>query len=186
VAMAGDEAPEEVRRAALGLQHVSLRRVSLGIAREDITDKHWLHYPDEATVFQRVFAQGNASADCNPPGGFGITCEISYSKDKPLPATGNELIELCLRDCIRVGLLRDDDRVIATHEADIPYAYVVDDAARARNVKTIHQWLAMVDIVPAGRFGEWQHDGADHAFIAGRKAADTVKWMERKSAAAAE
>jgi protoporphyrinogen oxidase len=186
VAMAADEAPEEVRRAAEGLRHVSVRRVNLGIARENITDKHWLHYPDEGTVFHRVFAQGNASPDCNPPGGFGLSCEISYSKDQPLSATGQELIERCVRDCIRVGLLREDDSIITSHEIDLPYAYVVDDPTRARHVKVIHQWLGLHGIVPAGRFGEWQHEGAEHAFVSGKKAAEAVKWMERKSAAAAE
>jgi protoporphyrinogen oxidase/glycosyltransferase involved in cell wall biosynthesis len=186
VAMTDEEAPEEVRQAALGLKHVSLRRVHLGIAREQVTDKHWINYPDQATVFQRVFAQGNASADCNPAGGFGITCEISYTKDKPLPATGKELVERCVQDCIRVGLLNEDDRVIASCETDLPYAYVVDDLENTKQVKTIRNWLAMFDIVPAGRFGEWLHDGADHPFIAGKKAAEAMKWMERKSAAAAE
>jgi protoporphyrinogen oxidase/glycosyltransferase involved in cell wall biosynthesis len=186
VAMTDEEAPEEVRQAALGLKHVSLRRVHLGIAREQVTDKHWINYPDQATVFQRVFAQGNASADCNPAGGFGITCEISYTKDKPLPATGKELVERCVQDCIRVGLLNEDDRIIASCETDLPYAYVVDDLENTKQVRTIRNWLAMFDIVPAGRFGEWLHDGADHPFIAGKKAAEAMKWMERKSAAAAE
>ena len=120
------------------------------------------------------------------PGGFGITCEISYTKDKPLPATGKELAERCVQDCIRVGLLNEDDRIIASCETDLPYAYVVDDQENPKQVKTIRNWLAMFDIVPAGRFGEWLHDGADHPFIAGKKAAEAMKWMERKSAAAAE
>jgi protoporphyrinogen oxidase len=184
--MTDEEAPEEVRQAALGLKHVSLRCVHLGIAREQVTDKHWINFPDQATVFQRVFAQGNASADCNPAGGFGITCEISYTKDKPLPATGKELVERCVQDCIRVGLLNEDDRIIASCETDLPYAYVADNQENTKQVKTIRNWLAMFDIVPAGRFGEWLHDGADHPFIAGKKAAEAMKWMERKSAAAAE
>ena len=186
VAMAADEAPEEVRRAAEGLKHVSLRRVSLGIAREQATDKYWINYPEADMVFHRVFAQGNASADCNPPGGFGMTCEISYSKEKPLETTGQELVDRCVQDCVRVGLLREDDEILVSHDADVPYAYVVDDQSRAKHVKTIQNWLAAYDIVPAGRFGEWLHDGAEHAFIAGKKAAETVKWMEQKSAAAAE
>ena len=74
----GDEAPAEVRRAAAGLRHVSVRCVNLGIGRENITDKHWIYYPED-TIFHRIFVQGNASPHCNPPGGFGLTCEISYS-----------------------------------------------------------------------------------------------------------
>ena len=183
----GDEAPEEVRQAAKGLKHVSMRCVNLGVARENITDKHWIYYPEDTVIFHRIFAQGNASRDCNPPGGFGITCEISYSPLwKPLPASGQDLIERCIRDCIKVGMLREDDRIIAANEIDMPYAYVVYDHARARNVETIQSWLAMHGIILAGRYSEWKHDTSDHAFIAGKRAAEAVKWVGQKRAVAAE
>jgi UDP-galactopyranose mutase len=78
VAAMGDEAPPAVREAAAALRHVSVRCVNLGIAREAITDKHWIYYPED-TVFHRIFVQGNASPHNNAPGGFGLTCEISYS-----------------------------------------------------------------------------------------------------------
>ena len=74
----GDEAPAEVRQAAAGLRHVSVRCVNLGVGRENLTEKHWIYYPED-TVFHRIFVQGNASPHCNPPGGFGLTCEITYS-----------------------------------------------------------------------------------------------------------
>jgi protoporphyrinogen oxidase/glycosyltransferase involved in cell wall biosynthesis len=183
----GDEAPEEVRQAANGLKHISVRCVNLGVAREHITDKHWIYYPEDSVIFHRIFAQGNASPDCNPPGGFGITCEISYSPAwKPLPASGQALIERCIRDCIKVGILREDDRIIAANEIDMPYAYVVYDHARARNVEAIKSWLAMHGVILAGRYGEWEYYNSDHAFIAGKKAAEAVKWMEKKRAVAAE
>ncbi|HEY0845710.1 MAG TPA: FAD-dependent oxidoreductase, partial [Noviherbaspirillum sp.] len=187
VRIIGDEAPEEVRRAAKGLRHVSVRCVNLGIARENITDKHWIYYPED-TIFHRIFVQGNASPACNPPGGFGITCEISYSSTwKPLPVTGQALIERCIRDCIKVGMLREDDKVIAANEVDMPYAYVVYDHARAKNVETIKGWLAQHDIVLAGRYSEWEYYNSDHAFVAGKRAAEAVTWMEpRRSAVAVE
>ena len=187
VRMIGNEAPEEVRRAAAALRHVSIRCVNLGVAREKITDKHWIYYPED-TIFHRIFVQGNASPECSPPGGFGITCEISYSPQwKPLPASGKELIELCIRDCIRVGMLRQDDRIIVANEVDMPYGHVVCDHARATNVQIIRTWLARYDIVLAGRYSEWEHYNSDHAFIAGKKAAEAVKWVEpKKSALAAE
>jgi protoporphyrinogen oxidase len=183
----GDEAPEEVKRAAAGLKHISVRCVNLAVARENITDKHWIYYPEDTTVFHRIFVQGNASPECNAPGGFGITCEISYSPDyKPLPLDGQELINRCIEDCIKVGIFNEDDRVIVANEVDMPYAYVIYDHARAKNVETIRSWLAMYDIILAGRYSEWEYYNSDHAFIAGKKAAEAVKWAERKSAVAAE
>ncbi|NEX60380.1 FAD-dependent oxidoreductase [Noviherbaspirillum galbum] len=187
VRIIGDAAPEEVKQAAAGLRHISVRCVNIGVARESITDKHWIYYPEDATIFHRIFVQGNASPDCNPAGGFGITCEITYSDQyKPLPLSGQELIDRCIADCIKVGMLRADDVILTAHEVDMPYAYVVYDHARARNVETIKSWLAMYDIILAGRYSEWEYYNSDHAFIAGKKAAESVKWVEQKSAIAAE
>jgi UDP-galactopyranose mutase len=170
----GDDVPAAVRRAAQALRHVSLRCINLGVARTGITDKHWIHYPEDS-VFHRVFAQGNASPHCSPDGGFGLTCEITYSPTKPLPADGQALIDRCVADAVRVGLLRGDDELIAANQIDIPYAYVIPDQTRARNVSLIRNWLDQYDIFLAGYYGEWEHHSSDHAFIVGKKVAQIVK-----------
>ena len=174
VRMTGTEAPRSVRDAAEKLRHVSVRCVNLGVARSDVTEKHWVYYPED-TVFHRIFMQGNASPHCNAPGGFGLTCEITYSPSKPLPCSGDELIDLCIADCIRTGLLRPDDRIIARNEIDMPYAYVVYDHERLQNFRVIDDWCARHDIILAGRYSEWQYYNSDHAFLAGRKAAQRAR-----------
>lgn len=170
----GTEAPAEIRRAAADLRHVSVRCVNIGVGRERLTEKHWIYYPED-TVFHRVFVQGNASPACNPPGGFGLTCEITYSDAKPLPCEGEALIQRCIEDCRRVGLFTAEDPIWAAHEVDMPVAYVVYDHDRAQNVQRIRDWLASHDIVLAGRYAEWEYYNSDHAFVAGRKAAEEVR-----------
>jgi protoporphyrinogen oxidase/glycosyltransferase involved in cell wall biosynthesis len=184
VKLIGGEAPDDVQEAARGLRHISVRCVNLGVGREHLTEKHWIYYPED-TVFHRIFVQGNASPYCNPPGGFGLTCEISYSSDHPLPYEGQALIDRCVADCIRVGMMRKDDTLITANQVDMPYAYVIYDHARARNVSIVKSWLAEYSIVLAGRYSEWEYYNSDHAFIAGKKAAETVKWMEPKKSALA-
>ena len=174
IRLIGDEVPPEVRRATAALRHVSIRCVNLGIGRESITDKHWIYYPED-TIFHRIFVQGNASPHCNAPGGFGLTCEISYSAHKPLPLDGDQLIERCIRDCVRVGMIRADDPVWCANQVDMPYAYVVYDHARAENVARIRRWLAERNIILAGRYSEWEYYNSDHAFIAGKRAAESIK-----------
>jgi protoporphyrinogen oxidase len=174
----GDEAPSEVRAAARALKHVSVRCVNLGIARAKVTDKHWIYYPED-TVFHRIFLQGNASPHCNPPGGFGLTCEITYSDSKPLPVDGAALIERCRQDCIKVGMLREDDRILAANQVDMPIAYVVYDHDRASNVERIRAWMSGHGIILAGRYSEWEYYNSDHAFVAGRKAAEQARATER-------
>ncbi len=182
VRLLGTEAPPDVQAAAEGLRHVSVRCVNLGIGRSELTEKHWIYYPED-TVFHRVFVQGNASPHCNPPGGFGLTCEISHSPLKPLPCDGEALIRRCAEDCRRVGLIREDDPIWVANQVDLPYAYVVYDHARAANVATIRSWLTSHDVVLAGRYSEWAYYNSDHAFLAGRTAAETVQAMRQRDRA---
>jgi UDP-galactopyranose mutase len=179
VRLIGQEAPAEVRRAAAALRHVSVRCVNIGVGRENLTEKHWIYYPED-TVFHRIFVQGNASPHCNAPGGFGLTCEITYSEAKPLPAEGDALIQRCIEDCHKVGFFTPDDPIWAAHEVDLPIAYVVYDHDRAANVNLIRTWLSTQDIVLAGRYAEWEYYNSDHAFIAGKKAADDVTQLRRR------
>ena len=144
------------------------------MGRPALTEKHWIYYPEE-TVFHRIFVQGNASPYCNPPGGFGFTCEITYSPDKPLPCDGDELIRRCIDDAISVGFMRADDPIWAANQVDLPIAYVVYDHSRAANVELIREWLARYGIILAGRYSEWEYYNSDHAFIAGQKAANQVR-----------
>lgn len=173
VKLIGKEAPAAVRAAALALRYVSIRCVNLGVARENVTDKHWIYYPEDS-IFHRIFVQGNTSPLCNPPGGFGLTCEISYSPWKPLPFEGQDLINRCVADCVKVGMLTSDDKLLVSNLVDIPYAYVVYDHARLSNVATIKTWLAQHDVVLAGRYSEWEYYNSDHAFLAGKKAAEAI------------
>jgi len=58
---------------------------------------------------------------------------------------------------------------------------VVYDHARAKHVQTIRKWLEEQDIILAGRYSEWEYYNSDHAFIAGKKAAEAVlKLRQRK------
>jgi UDP-galactopyranose mutase len=174
----GAEAPPRVREAAAKLRYVSVRCVHLGIGRENLTDKHWIYYPED-TVFHRIFVQGNASPHCNPPGGFGLTCEITYSPHKRLPCDGDALIERAIDDCRKVGIFTADDPIWTALQVDLPFAYVVYDHDRPKHVKLIREWLATQDIVLAGRYSEWEYYNSDHAFLAGKKAADSVTELRR-------
>ena len=181
VRLIGAEAPAEVRQAAAGLRHVSVRCVNLGIGRPALTEKHWIYYPED-TVFHRIFVQGNASPHCNAPGGFGLTCEITYSEAKPLPADGDALVRRCIEDCHRVGIFTPRDEVWAANQVDMPVAYVVYDHDRAANVDKIREWLGQRDIILAGRYAEWEYYNSDHAFVAGKKAAEDARRLREEQA----
>jgi protoporphyrinogen oxidase len=63
----------------------------------------------------------------------------------------------------------------------MPHAYVVYDHDRAANVATIREWLLAHDIHLAGRYSEWEYYNSDHAFLAGKRAAEEVAAARAKA-----
>jgi len=166
--------PAEVCAAAGRLRHVSIRCVNLGLARPDVSDKHWIYYPEERPLFHRLFIQSNAAPGLTPPGCSSLTAEISYSPLKPLPAQGDALIRRVIDDCCAVGILRPEDSILTAGEVDIPYAYVVPDLHKEEAAAIILDALRRWGIISAGRFGEWQYLNTDHCFLAGKRAAEQI------------
>lgn len=170
----GEEAPETVRSAAKELEHLSVRCINIGIKTANPTEKHWIYYPEPLTHFHRIFVQGNASPHCNPPGGLGLICEISYSDKKPLPCEGQELEKRGLEECYKVGIIQPEDEIITVSSSDIPFAYVVYTHKRNEAVHLIRTWLKQYNILLAGRYSEWEYYNSDHAFLSGKRAADMI------------
>ncbi len=167
--------PADIQNACRKLRHVSIRCVNLGIGRPDVTDKHWIYYPEEGPLFHRLFVQGNTSRHVTPPGCSSLTAEISYSPTKPLPVEGPALIQRTIEDCQAVGLLRPTDAIPVAGQVDIPYAYVVPDLHKEAAAGRILEWLALQGIISAGRFGEWKYLNTDHCFLAGKRAAEKIE-----------
>ena len=109
----GEEAPREIREITSTLRHVSVRCVNIGVARENLTEKHWIYYPEDS-VFHRIFVQGNASPYCNPAGGFGLTCEITYSPNTSRCRADGEDVDRSLHSGLpHTGrlLINGDDKI---------------------------------------------------------------------------
>jgi UDP-galactopyranose mutase len=167
--------PAEIERAAQELRPVSLRCVNLGIERPDVSDKHWIYYPEDKTVFHRLFVQSNASPYLTPAGSSSLTAEITCSPTKPLPADGDDLIQRVVDDCQKVGVLNKADKVQAAHVLPMPYAYVLPTLHKEAAIAQIHEWLETQGLISAGRFGEWRYLNTDQAILSGKKAAERIE-----------
>ena len=72
----------------------------------------------------------------------------------------------CARPTFRDGVAAF---VKSTH--DIKYGYCIYDTQRAEVVRTIHAWMKTIDVIPAGRYGQWTYYWSDQSLLSGRKAA---------------
>ena len=166
------DAPQTVKSAAANLMWTSVRCVNIGIARPNVGPGHWVYFYDHDIPFFRVSFPSTLSANNAPPDCGSISCEIAYSRTKPLDA--RRLVARVVEALREVGILQPDDRVVFDDEIDIPYAYVVYDFKRQASVDTIHAWMKSVDLYPCGRFGEWGYHWSFEAIESGRRVAAEV------------
>lgn len=172
-----DDVPQEIRDAAGRLRWIAIQCVNIGI-ENNRTDKHWIYYPEDDTIFHRIFVQGNASPYCKPhPATSGYTAEISYIPGQPRPqdTLGEEgLVRRVVEDLEQVGLKQPGDAILHSSVVDMPVAYVVYEAHRKPTVQLIKDWLETHNIHTAGRFGDWEYYNTDHSLLAGKRVADTL------------
>lgn len=166
------DAPENVRAAADRLMWTSVRCVNLGIGREDIGPGHWVYFYDHDIPFFRVSFPSKFAPANSPPGHSSISCEIAYSRRKPLNEVG--LAERVVNALRRTGILQSSDPIVVEDQIDIPYAYVVFDFNRHASLRTIHSWMETVGLYPCGRFGEWGYHWSFEAIESGRRVAARV------------
>ena len=166
------DAPEEIHDAAALLRANSIRVMNLGIGRANITDKHWVHFPEKDVSFFRVSFPSNFSTSMTPAGTSSVSAEVSYTWDSP-PDSG-ELSKRVIEDLVRVGILRPDDEILVRHTYDIRYAYCIYDKHRKKAMRTIRNWLNTVNVVTCGRFGLWTYFWSDEAINNGKTTGEKV------------
>jgi protoporphyrinogen oxidase len=182
VALCAD-APDQVRQAARQLRTNSIMVVNLGVDRDHVSDRHWVHFPERDISFFRISFPHNFSADVAPRGTSSISAEVAYSNDKPIDR--NTIVPRVVDDLGRVGILRKSDIILTTATRNIKYAYCIYDRQRKSALRVIHDWLGTRGIVPCGRYGLWTYFWSDEAILSGRKAAESIQSRRERAAVGA-
>ena len=77
-------------------------------------------------------------------------------------------------DLVEANIITEDDEIDVCEAKDFKYAYVIYDMYHRKNVKIIHDYLIEHNIVPIGRFGEWEYYNMDKAILSGKNAAEKI------------
>ncbi len=164
--------PADVLDAAARLACSEVVIVNLVVDRADLIDAHWTYFYDRDIFFTRISTPHLQSAHNVPPGCGSLQAECYYSKKyRPLDRSPEECIEPVIRDLIKVGVLRDTDRIRFRNAMYLPYANVIFDLERTEALKTVHGYLDDLGIAYCGRYGEWLYIWTDESFLSGERAA---------------
>ena len=164
-----DDVPDEVQSAADNLVYNSLVCVMIGVKHPAITDKHWLYFPEKDLIFNRISFPMNFSPHTTPAGKSSILVEVTY-RDKIMDL--EETKKRVLLDLVKAKIIKENDEIEICTAIDSKYAYVIYDLDHRRKVKLIHEYLVAHNIVPIGRFGEWEYYNMDKAIQSGKTAGE--------------
>ena len=167
------DAPKDVAAAAKKLSCSTCVLVNVGIDRADISNAHMTYFYDEDICFTRLGFPHMLSTRNAPEGTGSIQAEVYFSeKYKPYTGKPEDYIEPVIRDLKRVGLIKENDRVLSKKAMFLKYANIIFDLERADALKTVHGYLDDVGIAYCGRYGDWGYMWTDESFISGEKAAE--------------
>ena len=163
--------PNEIKVLSRNLRYNSVLNINLGINR-NVSDKHWIYFPEEDISFYRVGFPGNFSPFVAPEGASSLYIEIAYSNDKPLDK--KKVVEKAKEDLKKAHILKDSDQIMVEKCFDIGCAYVIYDKNYRDSVARIKNFLNENDIYPIGRYGAWEYSGMEDAILQGSKVVDEI------------
>jgi protoporphyrinogen oxidase len=164
--------PPAIREAAAGLRCVSVYNVNLGVARERVSEYHWIYFPEREYPFYRAGFPMNFSPALGRPGCSSLYVEVSHQPTESVPPA--ELLKRIRAGLERAGIFRPDDEIVVADVRDIRYAYVLFDKHRARAVPAILAELERRGIHSIGRYGRWEHTSMEDAIAQGKKLAEAL------------
>jgi protoporphyrinogen oxidase len=167
--------PREVLEAAARLACTEVVIVNLVVNRRDLIDAHWTYIYDQDVFFTRLSTPHLQSPNNVPAGCGSIQAECYYSrKYRPLDRKPDDCIEPTIRDLKRIGILREDDKILFRNTMHIEYANVIFDLERAAALDIVHRYLDDLGIAYCGRYGDWAYIWTDESFMSGERAAEKV------------
>ena len=130
-----DEVPDVVRKSAQMLEYVSVLNINIGVARDNISDKHWVYFSEKKFVFYRIGFYTNISRALAPKGTTSMYIEVAYRNN----IDKNAVFKRVKEDLFLAKVLNKSDKILAYLPLDIKYAYPVNTVStqKSRNNKQV-------------------------------------------------
>src|SRR5262249_30587638 len=117
--------PPEIERACRALRYQGVYCINLGVARPEISDKHWVSFYEDPFPSHRLSFPATFSPDTVPPGKSSIATEVAFSERRPLDR--DTAVEKTIEGLTLAKILHPDDRIELVHIEEVQPAYVIYD-----------------------------------------------------------
>ena len=144
---------------------------NIGVNRPDLSDKHWVYFPEKQYPFYRIGFWHNFSKSMAPEGCGSLYGEFAYRNQSP--EWIEQTLDASLKAAKKLFTISDDD-IITQKTFTIPHAYVTYDHWRDTNLSTLLDRLREHTIYSVGRYGAWKYSSMQEAVLDGRDTAHTI------------
>lgn len=169
------EPPKEVMSAAKDLKFRAMIFLFLKLNKEQVTDDHWVYFPDPKVIFNRISEMNNFSKESCPPGKGSLTIEITCDLgDEMWNTPEDELYEKTIEGLVDAKLITRDN-VIGHFFERLPFAYPSYDLNYESNLGALAYHLSgFENVITGGRQGLFRYINTDHALEMGLCAAQEI------------
>jgi protoporphyrinogen oxidase len=164
--------PADVKAARRRLRYNTVWNLNLGVARADVTDKHWIYYPEKKYPFYRVGCSTNFSRKLAPKGHSSLYVEAARPGGARVDVP--KLEAAIMKGLRESGLLRRSDEISARAWMPIKVGYVVYDFDRTPATTAIFRHLGKAGVESIGRYGGWKYSFMEETILDGKRCAERL------------
>lgn len=166
-------APPDVLEAAQALTYRAMIFCFVEIDKPGISDDHWIYFPDERIIFNRISEMRNFSDQAVPEGKTSLTLEITCDIGDETWTTPEELLyERCVEGLLWAGLIERPEQVTGHFFRRLSHAYPTYDLDFEGKMGHLAYHLADYDnLASAGRQALFRYVNTDHVMEMGFSAA---------------
>ncbi len=159
----------------------SLVNFNLGIDIPNLTNKHWIYFPEKKYAFYRVGFWHNFSQNMVKKDHSSLYGEFSY-----LPKTKNskQLNKIKIESISKLTKILgiSKQNIVEEKTLILKHAYVLYDEWREKNLEKLQKSLTEESIYSTGRFGAWKYSSMQEAVLDGKDVINTIKKNNFRSA----
>lgn len=153
--------------------------VYLILDKDQISNDHWLYFPDKKIIFNRAVEFKNWSKKMAPKNKTALCLDISCYRlrsdnDNPWKKTNQELIQKCVEDCIKANLINKEDFIegLVVRVKDAYPFYDINYKKKTRSI--IDFFEKNREIFCIGRTGSFSYNNSDGSIEMGIKLAEKL------------
>lgn len=156
----------------------SVINFNLGINRPNLSDKHWIYYPEKNYPFYRIGFGHNFADSMAPQGCSSLYGEFAYV-NKPQDYIDTTLQNALAHTKKLLGL--SDNEIMTQKIIDISHAYVIFDFWREAHLPKILSALEDQSIHSVGRYGAWKYSSMQEGVLDGKQTAEKLLMQKNRS-----